>query len=401
MSLKFHDHNGKEVLVPDWAAFAEMVTARRILPETLLFDDQTGLWKKAGEYSEFHSALSSLQNAAAASYGAPVLSGLASFGQGEEEEGGRIWPLSLAVALLLGAMAVVGLTLISYSSSPIQALTRLLIVIGGAIVAGMISFLVWLLFLRNKKDMGLLFFSCSFLVIALAHYALTEREARSRKVAVERVGATMTDLLNGNRVDVSNIDEERYGTSAPMVRIMSEYSAQISGDFGEMKANFEALHLDQLLTAETLQDVAHIDAGRERVRSMLEILDRFEDRFRTRQDDVPARVAASEMSESEKQSFLAGFNNARSVGAVQLAEFFEIERALAHKTDEALEFVRGRRGRYRTIGTSIQFASRQDIERYNSYLQELALLAEEEAVWQARARADSLRGLNEFKKLNK
>ncbi len=401
MSLKFHDYNGTEVRVPDSAAFAEMVRTKRILPDTLLFDDETGLWKRASEYPEYHSASSRLQNAAAASYGAPVLSGLASFGQPDDEEGGRIWPLTLAVVLLLGAMVVVGLTLIGYSRSPIEALIRLLIVIGGAMAAAVISLLVWLLLLRNRKDMGLLFFSCSFLVVSLGHYALTAREARSRKVAVEKVGATMTDLMNGNRVEVSDIGQDRYGSSAPMVKLMSEYSAQISADFGEMKAEFEALHLDRLLTSETLQDVVHIDAGRARLQSMFETLDRYEDRFRTRQDDVPSRVAASDMSEAEKQSFLAGFSHSRSAGDRQLAEFFDIERAIAHKTDETLDFVRGRRGRYRTIGNSIQFASPQDIELYNSYLQELTLLAQEESRWQARARDASMRGLNEFKKLGK
>lgn len=401
MSLKFHDYNGTEVRVPDSAAFAEMVRTKRILPDTLLFDDETGLWKRASDYPEYHSALSSLQNDAAASYGAPVLSGLASFGQPEDEETGRIWPLTLAVALLLGAMVIVGLTLIGYSRSPVEALTRLLIVIGGAMAGAVISFLVWLLLLRNRKDMGLLFFSCTFLVVALGHYALTAREARSRKIAVERVGATMTELLNGNRVEASKIDEDIYGSSTPFVKLMSEYSAQISADFGEMKAEFEALHLDRLLTSETLQDEAHIDAGRAKLTSMFEILDRYEDRFRTRQDDVPRRVAASDMSESEKLSFIAGFNRSRSAGDLQLAEFFEIERALAEKTDETLEFVRSRRGRYRTVGNSIQFASRQDIQLYNSHLQEITLLAEEESRWQARARDAGMRGLNEFKKLAK
>ena len=402
MALKFHDHNGTEVNVPDSGAFAEMVRTKRILPDTLLFDDQTGLWKRASEYPDYQSALSNSQNPTAPSYGAPVLSGLASFGQtDDDEETGRAWPLTLAVALLLAAIAAVALTLIGYSSSPVEALTRLLIVIGGAMAAAVISLLVWLLFLRNKKDMGLLFFSCSFLVVAMAHYALTAREARSRKLAVEQMGATMTELMSGNRVEASKIDRDIYGSSAAMVKIMSEYSAQISADFGEMKDEFEALHLDRVLTSETLQDTVHIDAGRERIQSMLEILDRYEERLRTTQDEIPSRVAGSDMSESEKASFLAGFNQSRTAGDRQLAEFFNIERALARKTDETLGFVRSRQGRYRTVGSSIRFTSQQDIELYNSYLQEITLLAEEEARWQARAREASVRGLNEFKKLAK
>jgi hypothetical protein len=402
MSLKFHDYNGTEVQVADSAAFVEMVRTKRILPDTLLFDDETGLWKRAIDYPEYHSASSGSQTATAPSYGAPVLSGLASFGQPDEEEReGRVWPLTLAVALLLGGMVVVALTLVGYSGSPVEALTRLLVVLGGAMAAAVISLLVWLLLLRNRKDMGLLFFSCSFLVVALGHYALTAREARSRKQAVEQMGATMTELMSGNRVEASKIDREIYGSSAAMVKIMSEYSVQISADFGEMKDELEALHLDRVLTSETLQDVVHIDAGRERIQSMLEILDRYQDRLRTRQADVPSRVAASDMSESEKRSFMSGFNQSSSAGDRQLAEFFDIERALAHKTDETLDFVRSRSGRYRTVGSAIRFASRQDIEQYNSYLQEIVVLAEQEAQWQARARDASVRRLNEFKKLAK
>jgi hypothetical protein len=218
MSLKFHDYNGTEVRIPDSTAFTDMVRTKRILSDTLLFDDQTGLWKRASEYPEYHSAISS-QQTAAPSYGAPVMSGLASFGQPDDEEAtGKVWPLTLALAILLGAMVVVGLTLIGYSRSPVEALTRLLIVLGGAMAAAVISFLVWLLLLRNRKDMGLLFFSCSFLVIALGHYALTAREARSRKLAVERVGTTMTELLNGNRVEALKIDEDIYGSSTPFVK---------------------------------------------------------------------------------------------------------------------------------------------------------------------------------------
>ena len=401
MSLKFHDHNGTEVMVPDSAAFAEMVRSRRILPDTLLFDDTTALWKRASDYPEYHSALSSLQNAGAASYGAPLLGGLASFGQPAEEDRGRIWPLTLALGLLLGGMVVSGVTLVGNSRSPVEAIMRLLAVIGGAMGAGLISFLVWLVLLRNRKDMGLLFFSCCFLVISIAHYGWAARQARSRKLAVEKVGATMTEVMNGNRVEISDIDQETYGSNAPMVKIMTEYSARVSADFGEMKAEFEALHLDRLLTSATLQDVAHIDAGRDRIRSMLEILDRYEERLSARQDDIPSRVAASDMSEAEKRAFLAGFGNSRSTGDQRLAEFFGIERAIANKSDEALNFMRRRQGRYRTIGNSIQFSSRQDIDLYNSYLKELTALSTEEAQWQARAREAGLRGLKEFKKLAK
>ena len=89
MTLKFHDYNGTEVLIPDSASFAEMVRSRRILPDTLLFDATTALWKRASDYPEYHSALLSLQNASAAAYGAPLLGGLASFGQPAERTGGE------------------------------------------------------------------------------------------------------------------------------------------------------------------------------------------------------------------------------------------------------------------------------------------------------------------------
>ena len=398
MTLKFHDYNGTEVIIPDSAAFAEMVRSRRILPDTLLFDDTTALWTRASDYPEYHSALSSLQNAGAASYGAPLLGGLASFGQPAEEDRGRIWPLTLALGLLLGSLVFIGITLVGSSRSLVEALPRLLIVIGAAMGTGLISFLVWLVLLRNRKDMGLLFFSCCFLVICVAHYAWTAKQARARERAIAKVGATVSDLINGNRVEMSNIDRDTYGSLAPMVKILTEYSAQVSADFGEMKAELEALHLNLLLTSESTNDVAHIDDGRKRVHSMREVLDRYEERISARRDEMPSRVALSDMSEREKRSCLEGFENARPAGDQLLGEFFDIERAIANKLDETLTFLRGRWGRYKTTGNSIQFSSQRDIELYKAFVQELADLSEEEARWQARSREADLRWIKEIKK---
>ena len=398
MNLKFHDGHGREVRVTDSTAFIEMIRAKRIAQDTLIFDEDTRLWKPAGDYAEYRTAISEIESAAAPSYGAPVLSGLASFGEPADDERGKAWPLTLGVALLLAALTVTALTLIQFSFDPIQAAGHLLVVVAGAFVAAIISLLAWLLLLRNRKDMGLLFFSCCFFAVAIGYYALTASQVQSNRRAVEDTSAAMSEFLNDDGA-APQLDPAQYGSRGPFVRVLVEYLGQVRSDFTEMNTEIESLRLSDLLARPSLQDLAHIDVARERVQSLYQILDRYQERFNRRQEELPRKVAASGMSETESRSFVAGFDESRITGEREIAEFFEIERESAAKLDETLSFLAGRQHRYRFVADEIQFSSVKDLQHYQQLMSDIALLGQQENAWRVRSRANAQRGIDEFKKL--
>src|SRR5262249_980582 len=150
-----------------------MIRAGHILPDTLLFNPSTGLWKRADDCPEFVAAA-----AAAQGYGGPPMYGEA--GGGDEIRGGegrRGVPVILSLVLLSLGLGLLALALAGMLHSPNAIAYRLGAVTGGSVLMAFVSFLIWRFILQKKKGIGLLIFSSGFFVIALYHSAVAAMEA--------------------------------------------------------------------------------------------------------------------------------------------------------------------------------------------------------------------------------
>src|SRR5215216_2774650 len=191
MNFKFHDDNGNEVRVSDPALFARMVREGKVRSDTLLFDEQTTLWKRAWEYNEYYAALSDTnlapgEYAATPAYGASSLGDSADgsilFGASTSGPGrGREWSFAISALVLLAGIAMVLFATIKYSPSPFAAGRRLGLVTGNAVLFAVVSFLVSRFLLKRRRGAGLLLFACLFLGAAVYHTVSAIREAKTER----------------------------------------------------------------------------------------------------------------------------------------------------------------------------------------------------------------------------
>lgn len=388
MNFKLHDEKGREVRVTDLATLTELVRRGQVTSSTLLFDEESCLWKRASEWPEYHAAVAA--DPSVPSYGSLL------FGEPIQEEKPRAWPLVVSVCLIAFGVLLLTVSIISFTDSAYAAGYRTGSVAGGTFLFGVVALLLWRTVLQKKKGVALLLFSCCFLAVAIYNSTAAFIEAQASRNAAEDIASMVDEMMSSGQVQP--LDEKKYGRSGPMVKLVNEYLAQLIADFGQMNKEFEAVSLETIFARETLQDTAHINAGQQRLLSMFEILDRYEALYRQRQDEVVAKVAASDISEPEKRSFMLGFNRTRESGVQQLAEFFGIERSFISKADEVLNFVRTRKGRYNFVGDVIQFTSSRDAEHYNALIAEVTDLAQKEVEWQTRARNRSREQLDKMRR---
>jgi len=385
MNLKFHDDRGNEALITDVATFTDFVERGKIRPETLVFNRETSLWSRADEYEQYSAAMTEiharrLRQADTPPYGAPR--------RGPDEINaisGRPWLSLLAAAVVLFAFTMLVVASVAFSSGAEAVGFRIGTALGYSLLwAALPAFLIWRFALGKKRGTGLMIFACGFFVICSYQSFAAFAEARNGKKATDDMALMMRDAMSGKLIDPKSIDAGTYGNATPMMKVIAEYAAQTQTDFLRMNEEMTALDIQKLLAPETLQDVSHIDAGQRRLQSLLELLDRYDELFRKRTDEMPARVEQSEMSSQSKREFLAGFNERKAAGLKQVSDFFEIERNFVSKTDELYNFVRARQRLYRIAGSEIQFDSQRDADIYNGLLGEIDAIAKQEDDWRTR-----------------
>lgn len=405
MDFKFHDENGGEVQVTDRAWFIRLVGEGRIKADTLIFDAQTLLWKRAWELAEYHEALASINQgqtgyAATPFYGAQAPNAWQGYGPAPvQEQPKRQWALGLSLFIFFASLAMVLYTILKYSPSAYRAGYRFGGMMMGSLFIAVLALLIWNFALKRAKGMGVLMFAGGFLLLSIIQSLASYHEGQKARLAVTDITAMAQQMMGGGEVSTKDTDDKKYGDMAPMVRIVSDYAKDIQNDMLGMNKEMEDLGLDTMLKRETLQDSEHINGGKKRLQTMREILDRYELRLRQRADDIPNRVAASGMDDSQKLAFISGFNTTKDQGLRDIAELFTLERSFASKADELFDFMRSRQGRYEFAGDQVIFSSQRDVEAYNGYLTEINKIAQQENDWQMRAQTRSQEQLNKMQRM--
>ncbi len=405
MSFRFHNQRGEEITVTDPVAFKALVDAGQIKADTLLFDEQTSIWKRAAEYDAYQEIIKLQVNpyAEAPSYGAPLT--FAPPHQAPmfdpsayEPEPDRGWLIVVAAVLLLIGATITLYSIITFSASSYEAGYRMGQMIAATFFAAIISLVIWLVPRKKSIPAGLCIFAVGFLCAALLTSANAWRQYRSDQAAVENIASMLTDMLQNQNIKPQDISEKKYGKNAPIMKVCYEYFQAMQSDFMNMTQQFEEMGVENLLQKETLQDLAHIEEGQKRVQALLEIVDKTEALQRQRADEVISKINSADLPERSKRDFLSGFNSTKEQGFQQLGEFFTIEREIFAKIDEMLNFVRSAKGRYSFVGENLIFKSDKDVETYNRHFEELTQLAQRETAWQESAQR---RGQERIDKLQK
>lgn len=438
MNFKFHDAYGREVRINDPALFNAYVRDGWIKADTLLFDEQTGLWKRAWEMSEFHAASGGGGNYGQPGYGAPpdyqtppnygaqpnyqtpptynsppaygapgpsgASYGSPSYGYGyaaPEEQASGTGAIALGVVLLCASFMAVMITSLKYSLSPNRAVNRIGLTIVVAALIGIAAFVIQKTVFKNRRGIALLLLGIGVFGVAIFQSVAAYREGQVARNTVDNMASQFKGYMDGKPPSSLDLDESKYGELAPAIKVISEYIQGVQSDMMAMNGEMTDLHLETMLTKETLQDASHIDDGKQRVNSMREMLDRYESKLRQRADEIPVKINLTNMAEDQKREFLNGFNSTKDKGLADIREFFEIERAFADKLDELFNFMRGRQGRYRFSGSQVLFNSTSDASVYNQHLTDIRTIAQREDAWRVNMQRQGSQQIEQMQKLMK
>ena len=415
MNLKFHDERGNEIRIYDPNQFIALVKNQTIQSNTLVFDEEIGVWKPAGDTDAYHWALQVIKaqqnpyNTAPPANNAPVYGAPSNtpMSQGTlpplnyaayDPEPDRGWLVVVSVIVLLIACGLTLFAILRFSNSPFEAG----VIFGQSIVWSFLSFIValviWLVPRKKSKPVGLAILAGCFLGASLVTTAKAWRDYQTITFTQQDIAAMLENLSNDQTLKPQDITEKRYGKTTPLVRICYEYFQAVKTDFSEMNQKFEELKIETLLHKETLQDAAHIDAGQKRIQSALEIIDKTETLQRQRTDEVVNKINSSDLPHPTKQGFITGFNSTKEQGLAQLSEFFSIERNIFAKADEMLNFMRQAQGRYGFQGEQLLFKSTKDAEAFNTLLREVQVFAAQETEWKTKAMRRGQEGLEKLKR---
>jgi hypothetical protein len=393
MALAFYDESGQKVIINDATTFNSMVAAGKIKADTILIDERNNIRLRASECEIWPSALSAnvwQSFGAVPSYGAvgadrwqnppePPFNNSTLFNYGcEEEPQSKLLPTMIAsAAMLLMAvlLSVFSSRYFAYSSRQFSAnLARFFVI---ALLSGITAFFILRFAFKVHSRLGLFIFSVIALSFSLYHSGsllIKHKSARSpekQKRVLEDMVAMFRSIDSKGNLPQQEFDERRYGDYAPAMKIGGDFVAALKQDFDDLDKQFESLSLDRLLSAETFRSADSIDEAQQNLQKAFEILDRTEETLESRIEGVQAAINGSELPESFKRAFLAGFNQSKELWMGKLRELLDLARIMYSKADDALNFMRDARGRYKVSGGKVVFFSGKDINTFNRHLRDI------------------------------
>jgi hypothetical protein len=405
MNYKFHDEHGREIRIADMDSFRRFVEIGAIQDNTLLFNEETGLWQPASEQDIYHQISAPIQGQATVTevsvptYGRDSVDNTPIPDSLENKPGPHgTWLFILAVILLGICAAMILFAITDLSTAEGQTEYQMDQFLKGTTFTILIAYLVCRSLRKKSNELKFFIFAVGFLVQTSFNFLILQQEYQTQKASVDTLITGLKDLNTDKDLEAKDFSETKYGKFAPIIKVSYEYFQTVQGDFKNLCTEFDKLNFDTLLTEETLQDAAHIDEGQKRIQKMIEIVDSAEMLQRKRDDEVLLKMQDSGAPENVTRRFMTGFNNTREQRLAKLGEFFAIERAIAKKLDEVLNFVRKNRGKYYFVDEQLNFKSTRDADIYNRYLDELLELADRETQWQEERMKRSLEAIDKMQK---
>jgi hypothetical protein len=415
MNFKFHDDKGNEVRIFDPNHFIALVKNKTIQSDTLLFDEETRLWKPADKWEAFHWALQTLHaqqnpypypapNTEIPIYGATPMGAMPANPYSPinyaayESEPPRTWRLIVASLVFILGMGLIIFSMFQFSRSAYEAGQILGQSIVWSFLAFIIALVIWLVPHRKSKITGFAILAVCFFFASIITSAKAWFDYRTGTATMTDIAAMLEQINNDQTIQLEDINEKRYGSYTPMVRICYEYFQNVKGDFQQLNQKFEDLQINNLLQKETYQDAAHLDNGKKRIQSALESLDQIESLQRQRTDEVVEKINRASLPLDIKEDFVHGFNATKEQELAEISEFFAIERKVYVKIDEILNFMKQSLGKYSFQSGQLIFKSTAAAQTYNDYLSEIEELATQEDEWKQNAARRGQENLNRVQK---
>jgi hypothetical protein len=284
----------------------------------------------------------------------------------------------LSVLLCVAGFVLMILTGAIFASSPEEAGEMVGRPVGQTLFLAVLIFLVWRVFLKKSMRVGFLIISIIFSATVAFNFLGALGEAKANRSLFREYRSFYDKFNSGVPLPTRTFSERSYGKYAPMLQASYDYLAVFQNDRMAKEKELKELHLDNLLTTESMQDANHIDDARRRLAAIIEVINRYEALQGQRAEEVVSKIQNLALPARSKKGFLSSFSSSFGESFENTKELYEAQRMVLQKMDVMLYFMRGKQGKYHFLGEQLKFSSERDHNVYRQHYSELEALGESE-----------------------
>ena len=207
--------------------------------------------------------------------------------------------------------------------------------------------------------------------------------AQQSQLAVKDLSSSIKEfanLVDGKEVRTPpKRSPQSYGKLQPVMDWLNNHISTIKNDYIEFNNAIEKEHIEILLAPETLSNRDRIIEAKSKLQRINRLYDEYEKQIEKRTNEAKIQISKLEAEDSLKKELLTGVNKGEKEREPIFKEFFRIERTFITETDNLLNFLLTRSGKYWFENGKMIFYAESDVERYNKFMQKIDNLDKEES----------------------
>lgn len=226
-------------------------------------------------------------------------------------------------------------------------------------------------------------------LILMGIYKVTDTAVKTMETQREQVQAA--EFLRAGRALLigapPSVNEDALGDLAPTYRAIEEFARGIRAEQFEFQKAVAESSITDMLTPENMSDPGSISRSRERLSSLNSQIDRTQSNMLRLIGKLDSEFASAKVSDRMKHLMKKGFKDSMDASAERMGEFYRIERHFVAAADELLGFLQTRQGKYWESNGQLMFESQDDLAVFNSHVERITRLANEEQNWMQAAQS--------------
>lgn len=231
-----------------------------------------------------------------------------------------------------------------------------------------------------KKKRALLIFSIiyllgSFLLITITVQAAI-KEVKIAENAKDKLISICNDIDAGKDISNINYDKSEYGKLAPILDLVTDYGIKSSKLSTNITENLSSSGIESLFSSDTFSSTEKLNNGKKKLNDCAQIYSKSEDEFSDLMSDLENSVLTLELPSALKSEFLDDFRKSQTKTIKNISDLFKVENDIFSKTNDVLNFMSSIHGNYVIQNNQILFKRDADLNKFNSYTQDIRKLLE-------------------------
>lgn len=262
------------------------------------------------------------------------------------------------------------------------------------------------IFLRKRGyTINLSAFAAIFLALFVGGLASAQKQKQEAVQAVSsiqqemsRVAAATTDS-SGLPVRIeraANQQPAASGEFGEMERFMKEFIDRLVAQRNDYLLELEAIGWDSILDAKRIKNDAALSESRVMIERAKAIVDKYEKKTSALMQGTGAHIESLNMSEKAKKEMLAGFERGMSKSEKQIDEQWRLEKQVVRQFENIVLLLAASKA-WVVEGEQILFYTDNDLARFNSYIQEIQELAQQQEQLQKSSFAEVNKNMESLK----